>query len=314
MSTIYNINASDGSIIWRLQAGGESDFACNGFNFSFQHDAEIRSENETTMIISIYDNASNGYNSTASASSGKVIALRYDSMTATLVGPMTCYPGFTLQSSSQGNTQLLESGNWFHGWGSWPMMSEHTGDGEAIWSAQLGPDQGRVMSYRAFSSNWSAVPSNTKPALWTFSKDSDGMVALYVSWNGCTEVESWTFYGRNAATDAWMRVGSTTKTGFETTYTSETHYTYTMAEAVGSDGLGLRNSTSETTFVPSSELSTACSDLSCPLVVRSEPSQMASSSLESRANDGGKQVHYSRYITVYGIGIAAYTLYGLVQR
>jgi len=314
MSTIYNINASDGSIIWRLQAGGNSDFACNGFNFSFQHDAEIRSENDTTMVISIYDNASNGYNSTASASSGKVIALHYGSMTATLDGPTTYYPGFSLQSSSQGNTQLLDSGNWFHGWGSWPMMSEHTSNGEAIWSAQIGPDQGRVMSYRAFSSKWSAVPSNTKPALWAFSKDSDGMVALYVSWNGCTEVESWTFYGRNAATDAWTCLGSTTKAGFETTYTSETHYIYTMAEAIGGDGLGLRNSTSETTFVPSLQLSTACSDLNCPLVARSESSRPATSSLESRAAGGETEAHYARYMMVYGIGLTAYALYDFVRR
>jgi len=266
------------------------------------------------MIISIYDNASNGYNNTASASSGKVIALHYDSMTATLSGPMTYYPGFALQSSSQGNTQLLESGNWFHGWGSWPMMSEHKSDGEAIWTAQIGPEQGRVMSYRAFSFQWSAIPSNTKPALWTFSKDSDGMVALYVSWNGCTEVESWTFYGRNAATDAWTRVGSTAKSGFETTYTSETHYTYTMAEAVDGEGSGLRNSTSETTFVPSLQLSTACSELHCPLVVRSEPSQMASSSLESRAIDAGRKAQYSQYMMAYGIGLAAYVLFDLAQK
>lgn len=269
MSTIYNINASDGSIIWRLEAGGNSNFTCRDFNFGFQHDAEIHAENDTAMVISIYDNASNGYNSTATESSGKLIVLDYKTMTARLAGPTTHYPGNGLLSSSQGNMQVLEGGNRFTGWGSWPRMSEHLANGSAVWAAQLGPDQGAVMGYRAFSHEWHAVPSNTRPALWTFSKESDALMTMYVSWNGCTEVAKWTFYGRNAATDAWARIGTTAKAGFETVYSSETHYAYSMAEAVGYDGLGLRNSSAQKTFVPSWRLATACSDESCPRVATS---------------------------------------------
>ncbi|KAK4937614.1 hypothetical protein LTR66_015173, partial [Elasticomyces elasticus] len=64
-STLYYINASDHSIIWRLSYFGTSDFKCDNFNFSFQHDARLLFENDTTTILSIFDNASDGANRTA---------------------------------------------------------------------------------------------------------------------------------------------------------------------------------------------------------------------------------------------------------
>lgn len=71
-------------------------------------------------MISIYENASNGYNSTATESSGKMIVLDYETMTAKLAGPTTYYPGSGLLSSSQGNMQVLDDGNRFTGWEAGP--------------------------------------------------------------------------------------------------------------------------------------------------------------------------------------------------
>lgn len=267
MSTLYSINGTDGSIIWRLQAGGDSDFACEDFNFGFQHDARIRSENETHMIISIYDNASNNYNFTAKASSGKLIELDLAKMMAKLVSSPTYYPGQELLSASQGNMQLLANGNIFQCYGSWPRYTEHTSDGQAVWAAQIGPNQGAVMSYRAFSAAWKSTPP-TKPSLFTYSKMSDAMIALYVSWNGATEVAWWRFWGANDVDGPFDMVGQTAKRGFETMYTCETHYAWTFAEAIGVDGSSLRKSTVEKTFVPSARLSSACLDTHCPSVGR----------------------------------------------
>lgn len=263
MSTIYNINATDGSILWRLQAGGDSDFTCEDFNFGFQHDARIRSENKTSMVISIYDNASNNYNFTAKASSGKFIELDLVKMTAKLHATPTHYPGEELLSASQGNTQLLGNGNIFHCFGSWPRYTEHTPDGNAVWAAQIGPSQGQVMSYRAYSAAWKSTP-RTKPSLFAYSRMSDAMIAVYVSWNGATEVGWWTFWGANDRSGGFEVIGTTAKQGFETLYTSDTHYAYTFAEAVGKDGSSLGNSTVEETFVPSAKLSAACFDTHCP--------------------------------------------------
>ena len=266
VGTVFNINATDGSIIWRLQAGGDSDFHCERFNFSFQHDAQIRAENETSMTISLFDNASNGYNATAAYSSGKLIEIDYISRTARLVAPPTYYPldQQALLSVSQGNMQFLDNGNIFQGYGSWPFISEHAPDGTAIWTANFGPEQNLVMNYRAKSGFWKSIPSNTAPSLWTYSQDNDASMAFYVSWNGCTEVGSWTFYGANDLDGDFTEIGNAPKVGFETQYQSETHFTYTTVEAVGRDGVALRNSSIQQTFIPSAQLAASCSDVSCP--------------------------------------------------
>jgi len=83
--TLYYVNATDQDIIWKLSYLGNSDFSCSNFNFSFQHDARLLSENHTTTVLSIFDNASNGYTTTTSQSSGKVIAIDHHSVVATMI-------------------------------------------------------------------------------------------------------------------------------------------------------------------------------------------------------------------------------------
>lgn len=264
MSTLFYINSTDGSVIWRFEAGGRSDFHCKDFQFAFQHDAEIQSENATTMLLTIFDNSSNFANRTALRSEGKFIKLDFTTMTAELYRPSNFYPSFDLLSDSQGNTQVLDNGNTFQQWGSWPRMTEHDPSGNVVWEASLGPNQGWNMIYRGYSGQWHAIPTHTKPALWTYSRTSDAMIAFYVSWNGCTEVKSWNFYGANDMRDEFSYIGSVERLSrFETTYTSEMHFVYTFAEAIGFDGQSLRNSSMQLTFVPSPALAIDCSDMHC---------------------------------------------------
>jgi len=264
MGTLYYINSTDGSVIWRLEAGGHSDFVCEGFQFSFQHDAEIQFENSTTMLLTLFDNSSNMQNKTAIRSEGKFIKLDLVAMTASEYRPPNYFPDFDMISDSQGNTQVLGNGNTLQSWGSWPMVTEHDPSGHVVWKAELGPVQGFVMIYRVYSGEWHAVPAHTKPALWTYSRTSDAMIAFYVSWNGCTETKSWNFYGANDMNDEFSYIGSVERMSrFETTYTSEMHFVYTFAEAIGFDGSSLRNSSMQLTFVPSPSLAATCTDMHC---------------------------------------------------
>jgi len=74
VNTIYKIARADKSILWRL-GGKISNFSMN-FNFTSQHHAKIISENASTTIISILDNASDGWHaSSARTSSAMLIAL-----------------------------------------------------------------------------------------------------------------------------------------------------------------------------------------------------------------------------------------------
>jgi hypothetical protein len=264
MGTIYYINSTDGSVIWRLEAGGKSDFVCEGFQFAFQHDAEIQEENDHMMLLTLFDNSSNLQNKTAVRSEGKFIKLDYTTKRATLYRPSNYYPGFDLLSDSQGNTQVLKNGNTLQAWGSWPYMTEHAEDGHVVWEGQLGPVQGFVMIYRIYSGEWHAVPAHTRPALWTYSQTSDSKVAFYVSWNGCTETKTWRFYGANDMNDEFSYIGSVERLSrFETVYSSEMHFVYTFAEAVDFDGKSLRNSSMQLTFVPGPQLAAQCTDMNC---------------------------------------------------
>lgn len=262
MGALYMINATDASIIWTLEAGGKSDFECVDFAFSFQHDAQIRFEDERYMNISMYDNSSNNANRTAAESTGKYISIDFETKKAYLYRPSTSHPEGML-SASQGNTQMLQNGNAFHSFGDWPRFTEHTPDGECVWEGRIGPGQGMNMVYRAFSSPWKSIPQHTKPALWTYSRTSDSSVAFYVSWNGCTQVGRYNFYGANDVNHVFDLIGTTEKRGFETIYTSETHFIYSFVEAVSYDGESLRNSSMVMTFVPSTELAAQCNDMNC---------------------------------------------------
>jgi len=73
-NTIYKISRSDKSIQWRL-GGKLSDFTMD-FNFTAQHHVKIISENASMTVISILDNASDGWHTpSANTSSALLVAL-----------------------------------------------------------------------------------------------------------------------------------------------------------------------------------------------------------------------------------------------
>ncbi|KAK5159162.1 hypothetical protein LTR04_005018 [Oleoguttula sp. CCFEE 6159] len=241
-SSIYYVNGTDRSTIWTLSAGGASTFACTNFNFSFQHDARIISENDTTTVISMFDNASNGYNISSSQSSGKIITIDTNAKTATLMSHTTAPVPNGLLSSSQGNSQLLSNGGIFLGWGSWASFSEHSPNGTAVFFADFGKGQGFAMNYRAFSYQWISTPANTKPDVYSYAKTTNDWNALYVSWNGATTVKTWRFYGAQNVGDTFEVLGNATWAGFETMFRPSAFYMWTFVEALASDGTSLRNS------------------------------------------------------------------------
>ncbi|KAL9081375.1 MAG: hypothetical protein Q9157_000094 [Trypethelium eluteriae] len=278
-STLYYISSSDGSIIWRLTSSSLSNFTLTNFNFSFQHDGRLISENSTHITLSIFDNASDGYNQTSSYSSGKFIAIDLLAGTATLTSSVS-FPDSIVEGGllvgSQGNTQLLSNSNIFNGWGPYAWATEHDSSGtHVVWAANFA--QGVTMNYRAFSfDGWNSTPADS-PAMWAYAKTADGSYPLYVyvSWNGATEVASWSFYGSMVApnkagypntvgdTAQVVLLGSVDKTGFETMFESPEMYPYVLAQAVDGKGTALRNSTWIQAFVPSEALTGACGNTSC---------------------------------------------------
>ena len=260
--TVYKISGDNGSVLWQL-GGKASDFRQLDYSFSYQHDARFISENTTTTIISLFDNAYNGFNRSATFSEGKVIAIDHSTMTSTqMMAFRAPDPSGGLSSPNQGNLQFLPTGNVFLGWGANPYISEFTSDGHPVLYARIATSG--VLNYKAYKFNFTSAPKTT-PALYAYAHNTSAAMMYYVSWNGATEIASWTFYGGSSKNNL-VKLGNVARNGFETVSTQPTFHIYSVAEAVASNGSAIRNSTVVRTFVPESALASACTDNLCPVV------------------------------------------------
>ena len=100
--------------------------------------------------------------------------------------------------------------------GSNPWMTEHLPNGTIVWAASIGPlgadnSNANVQNYRVFKvSNWTGRPTDPPDA----AVEGD---TVYVSWNGATEVETWTLYGGSDEDfGTLLNMQNATKDGFET--------------------------------------------------------------------------------------------------
>jgi len=226
--TLYKVNRNTGEVVWRL--GGEtSDFEIDpDARFAYQHDARHHPDG----TISIFDN---GRLSEVEQSRAIVLEVDEDAMKATLVREYT-HPDKP-RSDTQGNMQALPGGNVFTGWGSAPLVSEFSGDGDLLFSASF-PTEGET--YRAFRFPWSGQPTDD-PAIAAES-NSDDKVTLYASWNGATEVESWQVLA-GGGPDKLEPLVSAPKKGFETVITVHTSEPYIAVKAKNASDKVLGTST-----------------------------------------------------------------------
>jgi hypothetical protein len=148
-----------------------------------------------------------------------VVELDEDEMTATLVREYT-HP-HKLFADTGGSVQVLPNGNVFVGWGSEPVFSEFSKDGELLFSAS-------VASYRSFRFPWSGHPSGQPAAV--AERASEEEVEVYASWNGATQVATWeVLAGSNP--NQLHSVGSIPRAGFETAILVRTAKPYVTVRA-----------------------------------------------------------------------------------
>lgn len=162
-----------------LSDGKATDFAWN------HHASWARSDNTT---ITVFDNGSNGEQTTAKHSRGVMISLDLDSMSATLVQSYVAPQ--RLLVPSQGSVQALPNSNVLVGWGHTAAWTEFSRDGEVLCDTHIGPiwfaTLGWVKNYRTFKFPWVGRPA-LPPDMAV--RPSKGVV--YASWNGATEVATW---------------------------------------------------------------------------------------------------------------------------
>ena len=205
--TLYDINARNGAIMWRL-GGKKSTFTLGaGVPFADQHNALWLPNGE----ISLFDDE--GAPPVKPPSRGEIVKLDTKAKTATLVAQFVHAPA-GLVTGSQGNLQSLPGGRYMVGWGGLPNFTEFNSTGEVVFDAQL-PSVTPMgeFSYRTYRETWSGQPSEP-PAI--AARTSAGTTAVYASWNGATGVASWQLL--TGASSAHLSVSSVTpKSGFQTT-------------------------------------------------------------------------------------------------
>ncbi|KAI2814154.1 hypothetical protein CBS115989_8778 [Aspergillus niger] len=261
-STVYKINSTDGSVIWRL-GGSRSDFTLGPeVEFGFQHHARLLNQvdNSGVTTITLFDNAVYGSESGGGGdkevqiypySRGKILKLDHHNRHAALESSFI--PPDLLLVKSQGSLQTLPNGNVFINWGSEGAVTEFSSDGEPLYHAYLDSrplSRGDVQNYRAFRANWTGI-SSEEPAVVAFQRrgahGGNGGTDIYLSWNGDTETAEWRLQFQVDTRDS-LPIGwsedvrneefetTATRQGFETVHHVPFALQSVRAQAIAADG------------------------------------------------------------------------------
>lgn len=193
--TVTYINGTTGETIWILGGGEQSNQFTDlsdglATGFQWQHHARWISEDEG--VLSIMDNGVAGpLHVDAPYSKGILIGLDQEKLTATHLQSYISLE--KAKAASQGSVQLLPNGHLLVGWGSSAAYSEFDIDGTLLCETHFAASWSfwweRVKNYRVFKHHgWVGMPDYPPSA-----KIKDD--ALYVSWNGATEVKFWELQG-----------------------------------------------------------------------------------------------------------------------
>ena len=202
---VYKVSRKTGQILWRLN-GKKSDFTmAPGSGFYWQHDTRLHGPNVLTVFDDGYDGV---LREDEKESRALILNVDYDRMLVTL-RKQFIHPGARVLAKAMGNAQLLPGGGMFVGWGTNPHFSEFDADGRLILDGELIKGD---PAYRSFIGDWSGHPAELPAAA---ARHRAGGATVYASWNGATDVASWTVFAGHAQT-ALTEVGSARKSGFET--------------------------------------------------------------------------------------------------
>jgi hypothetical protein len=223
---LYKVDRTSGAVRWRL-GGKKSDFALgNGVQFAWQHDARRQPDG----TITLFDDE--GAPKIGPQSRGLVLRVDESTRTASLVRQYTR----NLLASSQGDMQVLPSGDVLIGWGSLPNVSEFNANGALVYDAHF---PGTIQSYRAFRLPWHGLPT-VPPAVAAVHRPG-GRLTVYASWNGATDVARWEVLG--GSTNETLRpVASAGRNGFETAFTMSTSSAVVAVRALDASGRELGRS------------------------------------------------------------------------
>ena len=206
--TVYKLDRRTGAMIWRL-GGTKSDFQLGpGVAFAWQHDP-LPADGPGTFRL--FDNEAG--TGTPVLPYSRVIWVHHDDdrKTATLERWFKHPDG--LLAASQGNSQALDNGDTFVGWGQVPRISESDRAGNLVWDAEFSAGG----TYRAYRAEWTGEP-DTVPAARA-EPAAGGATTVHAIWNGATRVARWDILANGRAGHPLSRIETAAWDGFDTAVT-----------------------------------------------------------------------------------------------
>jgi hypothetical protein len=193
-----------------------------GAHFAWQHNV-LQQQNEQ---VSLFDDEAAP--TEGRQSRGLLLALDFAHRVATVLHQYLL-PHEAL-TGSQGNVQVLPSGNVFVGWGELPYFSEYGASGQLLYESKLPtPDE----SYRSFRAPWTGLPTGG-PAI--AARAASGAADIYASWNGATEVASWQLLAGASPASLAASGAPMPREGFETTIATASAGPYYAVQAIDDAG------------------------------------------------------------------------------
>ncbi len=202
--TVYKLDRRTGAVIWRL-GGKKTDFDLGpGVAFAWQHNPLVADGPDT---IRIFDNESAG---TPVLPYSRVVWVKRDDVRKTATLERWFKHPDDLSAASQGNSQGLDNGDTFVGWGQVGRYSEFDRDGKLLLDAAFAPGYD---TYRAYRHEWVGEP-DTIPAV-TAQPAEGGSTTVHAIWNGATRVAHWEILG-GSSVHSLARLGTFDWSGLDT--------------------------------------------------------------------------------------------------
>ena len=149
-------------------------------------------------------------------------------------------------------------------------MTEHSPDGRVLMEAQFASK--RFVSYRSYKFNFTSKPAEP-PVVKAFvfgDEPKTSVSVYYVSWNGATDLASWSFFDAETG----KLVGTKQREGFETTFTtSQVSPEMVYAQAAMKDGSWGRPSDAVAVQRSSSRHSTKLVQANVALTLQRSPNE-----------------------------------------
>lgn len=206
-----------------------------GTSFCYQHDVRFESQSPGRVTMSMHNNDNSGFTDHTSLTTGLVLDVELQGSKEVTMVSRVWDAADPVYAESQGGYQELENGHVLQGHGAIPKIEEYDENGTIVMRARFGYDM-TMQTYRAYRYPWVGKPA-TKPDVVACPSRKGGKTAVYVSWNGATDVQSWKIYSDSQVKKTALR------NGFETTVLVDglADSDSVVVEALGGVGDGTRS-------------------------------------------------------------------------